>query len=496
MQSVPVSHRLLGVLFTGAGMALALPVAAAWSTDPALNLPLADRAGEEVQAKILPRSDGGFYVSWFDNTDGGYDLRLQRLDVDGNELWPHGGLRIADRSYSSTTDYGFDVDAAGDALLSFQCCTQGAGDERIVVAKVSAAGNLAWGAGGIAVSTLGEGAVVSYVTATADGGAVAAWVNDAGQGRLQKLDTGGAPLWTAQGVTLPGPASGLKFLSDVKGAGAGDAIVAWSNQSGATRILRAQKLASADGAVLWGTDGVRVADVGNLQAGYFPKIIADGAGGAVFAYYDISGVAFNVRVQHLDAAGNRLFGNDGALATTDASKGHFAPSASYDPATGTTHLIWIDGTTINQQSYDGLYAQRIDAAGLRQWGDAGRELVPMTISTDGAHALSQLVALPAPGGLLASWVTGNTAVAANPISSVRLDAAGSLVWPAVVHVKDRPTRTSRLAGATSTAGYAALVWSDGIGNDSATQDVLAQNLSYAGQLGPVSDTLFTDGFDP
>lgn len=496
MRSVTVRRCALTAVFVNL-ILLTPPTPAAWSPDPAVNLVIADRGGEETQAKILPRADGGFYISWFDNTDGGYDMRLQRLDAQGNAVWPHGGIRVADRSYSSTTDYGFAVDTAGDALLSFQCCTQGAGDERIVVVKIGADGQPAWGAAGIAVSTLGEGAVVSYVAAAADGGALATWMNDAGQGRVQKLDAAGQPRWGATGVTVPGPATGLKFMADIENAGQGDAIVAWSNQSGATRILRAQKFAAADGAPLWGNDGVRVADTGNLQAGYFPKILPDGAGGAVFAYYDISGVAFNVRVQHIDADGGRRFGADGVLATTDTSKGHYSPSATYDPASGTTHLIWVDGTTINQQAYDGLYAQRIDAGGVRIWPDGGRELVPMTMSTDGTHALSQLVALPAPDGLLAAWVTGNTSVAANPISTLRLNAAGALVWTGPVALKSRANRTSRLTGTTSPDGYAAYVWSEGVGNDAGGLDVIAQNLSYAGALGPVdTDALFADGFEP
>ncbi|MDP6369284.1 MAG: hypothetical protein QF615_06720, partial [Planctomycetota bacterium] len=56
-----------------------------WSSDPALNLSLADSAGDQVQAKLVARADGGAYVSWFDGGAGGYDLRLQRIDVDGFE---------------------------------------------------------------------------------------------------------------------------------------------------------------------------------------------------------------------------------------------------------------------------------------------------------------------------------------------------------------------------------------------------------------------------
>jgi hypothetical protein len=463
-----------------------------WSNDASANLALADRGGEETQTKILPRADGGFYVSWFDNSDGGYDLRLQRLDAQGHELWPHNGIVVADRTYQSTTDYGFSVDAAGNVLLSFQCCTQQAADERVVVAKVAADGSLAWSGGRVAVSTAGEGARVSYVAATSDGNAVVAWMNNSGAGRAQKLSADGEALWGATGTTLPGPATGSKFVADVIAGTGGDAIVSWSNQAGSTRILRAQKLASQDGAALWGNDGVRMADSGNLQAGYFPKMLSDGGGGLVYTYYDFIGVQPFVRVQHVGADGTRLLGADGVVATTNTSRGHYQPMARYDAAGGDIYVIWVDGQTITPNSYDGLYAQRIDAAGLRRWGEEGRELVPMTISTDGAQALSQLQALPAPGGFLAAWVAGNTSVTTNVIRVQRLDSDGNLVWRRPVQLNGIARRTSRLAGATSSDGYAAFTWSEGPDNTSSLLDVHAQNLQYSGFLG---DTLFRDGFD-
>jgi hypothetical protein len=492
---LPVSHRCLLVAFLMTSPLSTVAVehrGAGWSDDPAQNLVIADRAGEETQAKILARADGGFYVSWFDNTDGGYDLRLQRLDAAGVEQWAHNGIVVADRSYSSTTDYGFAVDTDGNALLSFQCCTQNAADERIVAARIAPDGSAIWSGGGIPVSTVGEGAAVSAIAAMSDGDAVVIWMNSAGAGRAQKLDPAGSPRWGATGVSLPGPSAGLKFIADVKPSSNGDAIIAWSNQQGSTRILRAQKLAAATGAAQWGNDGVRVAEVGNLQAGYFPKMVVDGSGGVVFGYYDAAGVSWNVRVQHLDATGTRLFGNEGVLATTDTTRGHYSPAVTFDAASGDTHIVWVDGQTIAQQAYDGLYAQRINAAGVRQYANEGRVIVPMTQSTDGANSLSQLVALSVPNGFIAAWVTGNTSVTDQRISTLRLDNAGNFAWPQPVALKTSATTTSRLAGAISTSGYAAFTWGDAPDNSSAGRDIRAQKLPFDGVF---NDTIFADGFD-
>ena len=92
-----VGFALLGATASTGAVASDTRGSSGWSHDPANNLVIADRAGEEVQVKILPRADGGFYVSWFDNTDGGYDLRLQRLDANGVEQWAHNGIVVAAR---------------------------------------------------------------------------------------------------------------------------------------------------------------------------------------------------------------------------------------------------------------------------------------------------------------------------------------------------------------------------------------------------------------
>ena len=100
MQPMRRTRAALSLILIGFSVA----AFAEWSTDPATNLVVADRSGEQVQPKIVATADGGFYVSWFDNSAGGYDVYLQRLDAAGNELWAHNGVLVADRGYSSTQD--------------------------------------------------------------------------------------------------------------------------------------------------------------------------------------------------------------------------------------------------------------------------------------------------------------------------------------------------------------------------------------------------------
>jgi len=322
------------------------------------------------------------------------------------------------------------------------------------------------------------------VTATSDSNLVVAWSADGGV-RAQKLDPAGNALWIANGVLLNQP-SGFKLLGGVQPGLNGDAIASWSNQSGSTRILRAQKLASADGAAQWGGgSAVRVFGVGNLQAGYYPPFLADGAGGGVFWDYDAVGVAWNARVQRLDANGNLVLGTNGALATTDTTNSHFGTVASWDAASSSIYVVWNDYLNSAGSDYDGVSAQRIDSSGARMWGDTGKVLVPLTDATDGTHSISQLTALPTPDGVLAGWVTGSIPAANQPLTVARLDAAGDYVWAAQTTAVKTDRYTGRVVGTVGSDGFAAYAWQDGGNGDDTT--IRAQNLNLDGTLGsPVS----------
>jgi hypothetical protein len=476
------------------GFALCATVAhAQWSADPANSLVVADTTGGTTQPKIVAAPDGGFYVSWFGDS-GGYDVYLQKLDATGHALWPHNGVLVADRAYSFTYDYGLAVDAAGNAYVSFNCCENNSSAEHIVVNKVLANGTLPWGASGITVSAPASTEAVynAYVTATTDGNIVVAWSADGGV-RAQKLDPNGAPLWVANGVLLNQP-SGLKLLGDVEPGLNGDAIVSWSNQTGSTRILRAQKLASADGAAQWGGGtAVRVFGAGNLQAGYYPPFIADGSGGGVFFDYDSSGVQFNARVQHLDASGALLLDPNGVLATTDTNNLHTNTSAAWDAASSSIYVLWRDNfTNGGGQTFDGVSAQRIDSTGALQWGASGKVLVPLTDSTDSTHAISQLIALPTPDGFIASWVTGAIPSANQPLTTARLAMDGSYAWPTQTVEVKTTGETSRATATIGSGGFAVYAWENGGSGD---DSIRAQNLGLDGSLGLSDDRIFGDGFD-
>lgn len=469
-------------------MLTAMPATAQWSANPASNLVLAGGAADQVLAKIVARQDGGFYVSWFDSSSG-YGVYLQRLDAGGNEQWAHGGILVAARDFSSTQDYGLDIDSAGNALLAFRYNVGSIA--QIVVQKIGADGSLLWSAPGITVSADAGGANSPKVAGAGNGDLAVAWSSSAGAVVVQKLDASGAALWVPAGVSVV-PASGFFFLADVHGDSAGNVIVSWSAQlSFQDRELWAQKFASTDGGALWGATPVKLfnGSGGAMQLGNFPPFIEDGAGGGVFVWYTVGVDAGTVRIQHVDAAGASRFAQNGLEASADTTRSHVEPSGAYDPVSGDIYALWRE-TDIATQGQIGVHAQRVDSSGARQWGSDGKVLVALS-SVD----QSQMRALPVSGGgLLAAW-SSNMAPNPMPVRVARLASDGSYAWPAqIVDISTEANATSRLVAARSSNGFAAYAWTaTGIGTPA---DIHAQNINADGSLGNPADAIFANGFDP
>lgn len=457
------------------------PAAAQWSSDPGANLVLSDRAGEQVQPKVAATGDGGAYVSWFDNADGGYDVYLQRLSAGGVEQWAHNGILVADRGFSSTQDYGLAVDAAGNALLAYR--DDGGPFEQISAAKVSPAGALLWGPAGVQLTTAPDFVAAPKIAGTSDGNVVVAWTQNADV-VLQKLDPAGAPLWGA-GVTIS-PSGNSLAASALHAADSGRVIVSMVHSVGPSgpRHLWTQKLASADGAPLWGATPLPVYDPagGSLQFGNFPDFVADGDGGAVFSWYTAS-PTLQCRAQRIDSAGVELFAHDGVETSTDAARLRVSPAVSFAPPSQETFVFWVE--TNAAQSLFGIYGQKLDAVGGRQWTDAGRELVPL-----GASQMSFVQNLALGDGAMVAWID-SLAFGNDPIRGTRVDANGDFVWlPPVTDLATAESGSSRLAGALGSLGFGIFAWSDGA---TGAADILAQNLNPDGTLGAA--TIFGDGFE-
>ena len=440
---------------------------AQWSSDPTVNLAVADAAGDQVQPKVAPTSDGGCYISWFDALGNGFDVRLQKLDSAGNETFPHNGVLVADRGFSWTQNYGLDVDSSGNALLVFR--DDRLGGEQITAAKVSPTGTLLWGSSGVQLTNTTGYVAAPKIAGLVDGGVVVAWTQDSDV-RMQKLAADGSQVWGADVVLSP--TAGAYSASDLHDAGT-DVILSIVHQIGdfySPKHLLAQKLDSM-GALLWGPGHVAVFDGGSLQFGNYPEFVPDGTGGAVFSWYDTASLQLQCYAQHLLADGTEAFPHNGSAASTNASRVRVSPSAAFNPSTAETFVFWEEENS--SQSQSGVYGQKFDSGGARQWTSDGAVVVPV-----GSDENTQVRCLTEGLGAFVFWVQ-SPGPGQDKLFGARLDSVGSIDI-ARFDVGSTPSDKSRLAVGQSTSGFAILAWQD---TRSDAGDIFAQNVNSDGSLG-------------
>lgn len=447
---------------------------AQWSSDPLLNLPVAVKPNDQVQPKIRPTPDGGSYISWFDNDPNGqppfgYDVYLQRLSEKGYVRWHDRGLRLADLGMSSTQDYGLDVDAEGNALLAF-LDDRGPSDDAVTAVKVSKSGVPLWGRKGKHPGLGSDFKGNPKITATSDGFVIVGWISGNNL-TFQRYDSDGNAQWGTNGITVAAPNGFTYSLADLHGGDDGTAIFSFVSAAGFTspKHLLANKL-STSGTLLWGASHVTVFDDGSLQFGNFPPFVTDGAGGAVFGWYEVD--PLQSRAQHILADGTEAFPHNGTPGSTNTSDNQVNPSVSYDPATGSTYLVWneqLPGPLTNE----GISAQKFDPAGNVQWGPTGTVVQPFTGS-----AIINVASVFTSTGFLTVWSSEPT-FAQTTITAAKLDTNGALICPSFP-VSSLVSSKSRLDLTLSATGRALAVWSDGRADGG---DIYAQDINPDCSLG-------------
>ncbi|MFZ1459316.1 MAG: hypothetical protein WAU38_00840, partial [Ignavibacteria bacterium] len=91
-----------------------------WTNNTVTNTVISNPSGDQATPKIAITSDGGCYITWFDNRAGSYAVYLQKLNKYGIAQFQNNGLLISSNPQSSSLqDINIDVDASDNAVLVF-----------------------------------------------------------------------------------------------------------------------------------------------------------------------------------------------------------------------------------------------------------------------------------------------------------------------------------------------------------------------------------------
>ena len=346
----------------------------------------------DVISRVVPDGAGGAVVVWVDMRSGDADIYAQRVTAAGTVAppWPADGVPVCiARGFQDRI--AVISDGAGGVLIAWQDY-RNPPYAQIYAQRVTGDGQAAWAADGVPVSA--DSSDQSAPDLVADGGdALVVWQDlragdyDLRYARLQSDGTvapapGGAPL-----VTAPGDQRAPSFTA----SGVNAVTVVWQESlDGIVGLHTASFQLPLPTGLSPGQAGVIIAsDVGSA-----PEVAscADGAGGVFVAWSSRAGSMSTTRLQHVAATGSAAFGDTG-VAVCDEPHDRASPAVCADGAGGCL-VAWEDF----RNSGGDLYAQKMSAAGVRLWSQAG---VPLAVAPGEQYGVS--LRSDGAGGALATW---------------------------------------------------------------------------------------------
>ncbi len=460
-----------------------------WTSNTSANTVISDPTGDQATPKIASTSDGGCYITWFDNRAGSYAVYLQRLNKYGVALFPANGLLVSSNTQSSSLqDFNIDVDASDNAVIVFTDTRNGSALNPFAY-LISPDGVSLWGANGVSLTdstTISQN--VPVVAATSDGNYVFAWTYSSGPRRIayQKLNSAGVPQWGAAPVKLRGTGSeNFEYARLIKSDN-GSVIMCWDAYSGnivtsSSIKLFTQKFSSTN-AKLWTVPQDTVQNLGRMAGiSYIPTLVRDGQDGAVYTWVDDRDV--NARqsawVQRFNSAGVAQFPKNGSEGSSLSTNNHFSPSSAFMPSTGETYTFWTE-TNGGQTVVGGLYGQKFNSSGAQQWGSDGKEFKSLD-----NNQLSFISTFASDTNIVVSY---NEAIFGSGNSLIKAMATGpssEFHWSGniVTCASFLSSKIRKQATIDPVSGMSVMTWSD---NRSGSGDILAQNINLDGTLGVLS----------
>jgi len=210
-----------------------------------------DVSAEELQ--LTGDGSGGAIATWMQIPQGKvedgspkaslFDICAQRVDASGNTLWEENGirLRITENGGRSPTNRTITGDGAGGAIVVWEDLRKGL--TSVYAQRIDDQSDVKWQPGGEEVCYIDRSSSFWPYMAVSDGAGNA--IVSFGT-RVQKIDTAGNTVWSANGVQFA-----TNGANSIAYDGCGGIVVAW----GESRRSYVQRL-NNEGEPLWGSKGV------------------------------------------------------------------------------------------------------------------------------------------------------------------------------------------------------------------------------------------------
>jgi hypothetical protein len=327
---------------------------------------------------IVSDGSGGAIIAWHDGRGSDLDVYVQRVDSDGNVLWPLDGVPIAAVAGTDEVYPTLMPDGAGGAFVAWNVRVGDSPD--IYAQRVDADGNPMWAAGGIVICDAGRTQFRPKLVSDGADGTIIVWNDYRHVGTDiygQRVDPSGNVLWAPNGIGIR-VASGVDDSNPaVLADGAGGAIVAfqWQPWGGhPNHDIYAQRV-DANGNQLWPAPGGVPIAVPSDSKQQSPGIVTDGTGGAIINWYDDRNGHWDIYAQRIDSTGAAQWALDGIdVCSASGLQGYPTNPPIW---TKTIDMVSDDagGAILSWHDFRGpngdIYVQRIDGNGTELWTHDG-----------------------------------------------------------------------------------------------------------------------------
>lgn len=380
----------------------------------------------ELQMNPVIISDGstGAFIAWQDRRGGDFDIYVQKVDASGNVLWTADGVVVC-AAGADQSDARLVSDGAGGLIITWEDARTTT-EFDIYAQRIDAGGVPLWTPNGVAVSLGALNQHNPSIASDLSGGAWLAWQDHRnGQPDIytHHLTADGVDtLWTADGNGLC-TATRAQQTPMVISDGTGGAIACWVDRRAGLSDIYAARF---DGTVFWTTNGVALCTDPEEQI--LPVIATDGDFGCIVAWADRRNGNLDIYAQRVDQMGAVQWTPNGVALCTQAGDQN-NPAIVSDRSSilraaggvpGGAIVVWDDlrgGATAD------IYAAHIDASGNLPWTADG-----VAVCTAPLAQVKPTMTIDADNGAIVTWQDHRPNYHAD-VYAQRVDAGGSPQWP-------------------------------------------------------------------
>jgi hypothetical protein len=460
-----------------------------WSNNASTNLKICDVAQNQTYPEVAITSDGGCYISWFDDRLGNYDFYLQRLNSNGVKQFDSLGLLISNHTQSGTLyQYDLKTDDNDNAIIVF--CDIRAGGQPIPYAyKISPTGSFLWGIDGIALSDSANIMQLNpNVTKTSDGNFVFAWSYYSTNSKiaLQKLNTSGIRQWGNSPMKISGSVLEKYDMSNLVASDNGSIILMWCGYTDS--LINPQNFKyytqkfSSGGTRVWNSTQDTVYSLGGYAqeiVNISPQVISDKNNGAIFCWTDKRPLSIQIGayIQRVTSSGTFLFPANGTKCSLIDTSIHLNPNANINSSTNEIFVFWIEANSL--QSLYGIYGQRFSSSGARMWVGSGKIFKPLD-----QNSTSDIDVFVKDTNVIVHYDINVYGSSSCHIKAFLTGSSGAFGWfGGPIEVSSKNSSKNTLSSGITNSGMSILAWGD---DRKDIGGIYAQNINYNGNIGPVS----------